>query len=330
LRYQNLKSFQKHLASAAPHHLSRFYLVLVADDHERIKTLDSILSYLLTPEASPVHFKGGDLELRDLFDALQSPPLFGGEPLVILDEAEKIPKKNLQLLSDQMAAYSGKAGGYLLIGARSKISLAAPIEKEGIVFDLTDEKPWDKEKRLAEELSDRAKNAGKRLLPDAVQLMFERLDKDAALLKNEIDKLICYVGEKTTISREDVLQISAANRTASHWQMAEEIIWEGGSPSLDPNSFHSLLPALRSQLHLGMTLATLIEEQYPAEKWNSFLPKLWPKTLEKRSAQAAQFGSRYFSKGLEKIFEIEQLSRSGSTQYAALIDLLRVHLRVHQ
>jgi len=105
------------------------------------------------------------------------------------------------------------------------------------------------------------------------------------------------------------------------------VIWEGGQfPQIDSSSFHGLIPALRSQLHLGLSLATLIEEQCPSNQWSRFLPKIWPKTLEKRSSQAARLGSVYFQKGLEKLFEIELLSRSTSTQYRAMLDLFRAQI----
>jgi DNA polymerase-3 subunit delta len=325
MRYQNLKSFQKHLSSAAPHNLCRVYLVAIPDDFERAKGIDAILSYLLTPDSPAARFTGTDLVLRDLLDALQSPSLLGGDPIVILDEIEKMPKKQAQTLADFLE--SASLGGYLLLGARAKSPLAPTVERLGVIFDLLDEKPWDKEKRMMEQLSERAKNAGKRLNPDVVSFLFERLEKDAALLESEIDKLICYVGERASIEREDVLRICSANRTHTLWQMAEEVIWEGGSlSSIDSASFHAVIPVLRSQLQLGLKITALIECKLPAEEWGVHLPKLWPKVLEKRSSQAARLGSAYFRKGLDRLFEIELLSRSGSTQYAALLDLLRTHL----
>ncbi len=323
MRYNNLKSFQKHLASAAPSHLSRVYLIAIADDFERSKVIDSILAYVLTPDSSPSRFLGGESDARDILDAIQSPNLFAGESVVVLDEAEKLPKKNLLFLVDSIGT---AFNGLFLIGARSKTALSTEIEKEGVVLDMTDEKPWDKEKRLAEQLAERAKNAGKRLDPAAALLLFERIDKDAALLENEIDKLICYTGDRSAIGKEDVLAISAASRTASLWQTAEEVVWEGKTGSFDANSFHAAIPSIRSQLQLGLVLSTLIEENTPSDQWSSYLPKIWPKTLEKRSSQAAQLGSRYFQKGLEKLFEIENLSRSGPVQFTALLDLLRVYL----
>jgi DNA polymerase-3 subunit delta len=313
MRYQNLKSFQKHLASAAPHHLCRFYLVAIADDFERRKTLNEVLSYF---KIEPTRISCDKSALADCMNAMQSMSLFG-ESMAVIDCVEKLSKKEVQTLADSLSA----ASGFVLIGSRSKLGpLFALVEKEGVVLDLLDEKPWDKEKRLAEILIERAHLASKKLLPDAAHLLFERLSLDQALLESEIDKLICYVGERPTITKEDILSISAMSQSSTLWSQAEEIVWEGADIlSMDSTSFHGLIPALRSQLHIGLSLATLIEEKKPSTEWGRYLPKLWPKTLEKRSSQAARLGVSYFRKKLEKLFEIELLSRSNSTQYSALL-----------
>lgn len=320
MKYQNLKSFQKHLSSAAPHNLCRLYLIAISDDFERMKAIDAVLSYLVTP---PTRFSGTNCDTREVLDTIHSLSLLGDHPIVVVDEVEKLAKKELQTFTDHL----GTPAGYVLFGARSKTPLTNVIEKEGVVLDLLEEKSWDKEKRLAEQLADRAKNAGKRLNPDASLLLFERLGADPALLESEMDKLICYVGDRPAIAREDVLQISPASKTATLWHTAEEVIWEGGLfPSLDSTAFHGLLPALRNQLQLGLTIATLIEEKRPSDQWNQYLPKVWPKVLEKRSAQAARLGAPYFRKGLNSLLDIELLSRTNSTQYRALLDLFRAQL----
>lgn len=321
MKYQNLKSFQKHLASAGSQQLCRVYLVAVQDDFERAKAIDAILSYIPT---SPNRFLGSDCNLIDVLDAMQSMSLLG-ESVVVLDEVEKLSKKQVQTLSGHLTA----PAGYVLFGTRSKTALSNAVEKEGVILDLLEEKPWDKEKRLTEQLIERAKGVGKRLGADAAGLLLERIGVDSALLDSEIDKLICFVGDRLGITREDILQISPLSKTSTLWQTAEDVVWEGGEfPSVDSTAFHGLIPALRNQLHLGLTLAILIEEKCPAEEWASYLPKLWPKTLEKRSSQAARLGASFFRKGLEKLFDLELTSRSNSTQYRALLDLFRAQLYV--
>jgi DNA polymerase-3 subunit delta len=320
MKYTNVKSFEKHLGSAAPHHLCRLYLIAIPDDYERNRVLDAILSHL-PPGAN--RFSGADCNLRDVLDAMSSMSLLG-ESVTVLDEVEKIAKKEVQILSEHLQ----QVAGYALFGSRSKTPLLQAIEKEGIVLDLLEEKPWDKEKRLIDQLIERAKSSGKKLLPECGPLLLERLGADAAVLESEIDKLICYVGEKNTITQEDILKISPVSHSSTLWQTAEEAVWEGKPfPSIDATAFHTLIPALRNQLHLGLTLSTLIEEHRPSAEWGTYLPKLWPKTLEKRSSQAARLGSAYFRKGLQKLFDLELLSRSNSTQYQALLDLFYAHTR---
>ena len=325
MKYQNLKSFQKQLASAAPHNLCRLYFLSVADDFERSKAIDALLSYVLTPDAPFSKFSGNESSLRDVLDALQSPSLLGGEPVVVLDDADKLGKKEAESLASVLS--KGVTFGYLVIGAKGKSSLLQVCEKEGVVLDLGAEKPWDKEKRLTEQLVERAKSAGKALAAEAAVFLVERVGADSAFLESEIDKLICYTGEKNRIGREDVLSISVPNKTETLWHMAEEIVWERSAIcDFDPNSFHPLAAALRAQLELGLKIATLIEAKCPPESWASHLPKVWPKTLEKRTSQAARLGSRYFQKGLDALFEMELISRSGSNQLEALIDYFRVKL----
>lgn len=318
MKYQNLNAFHKHLAAGD---LSHIYLIGIPDDFERNQIFDAILSHLSAP---PVRFSGADCDLRGCLDAMQSMSLLG-ESVVVLDEVEKLAKKQQQFFCDALQT----SIGYVLFGARSKTALAPLVEKGGVVLDLLEEKPWDKEKRLVEQLNERGKISGKRLAPDVASLLFERLGVDPALLASEIDKLICYVGDRPQITREDVLQISPASRSSTLWQIGEAVIWEGGEFSeMDTAVFHGLVPVLRGQLHLGLTLATLIEERCPSDQWNRYLPKLWPKILEKRSSQAARLGTAYFQKGLERLFNLELASRTDSTHYRALLDLFRAQIHV--
>jgi DNA polymerase III delta subunit len=85
MRYQNFRSFQKHLASAAPDRLCRCYLAMVPDDYERAKVIRMILAHF--QERPQTAFNGEETECRQIVSELLSPSLFGGEPVVVLDQA---------------------------------------------------------------------------------------------------------------------------------------------------------------------------------------------------------------------------------------------------
>jgi len=308
VKYTNRAAFLNQIRSAASvGSLSRVYFVGVPHDYERLEVCDAILKYL-PPDGSIRRFSSSD----EVSDHLGSHCLFGGEPIAIVENAEK-------LKSVEIPRY-----GYLILAAKSKTSLSEQVEKEGIVLDLLNEKPWEKEKRIAAQLEAKVKSAGTVIAPDALALLMERQDLDAGLLEREIDKLICYAEGK--IGVEDVLALCASTRSFALWQTAEALIWEGtGHP--DGEHFHALIPALRSQLQLGLKIATLLAENAPSEEWTRSLPKVYPKTLEKRTSQAQRLGTKYFSRGLIALFDIELRSRTGSTQYAALLDLFRAKLK---
>lgn len=325
MRYSNRAAFAKSLKSAAPNLFSHVYLIGIADDYERSQAFDAILRYLATPDRLIQRFSGVDLNLKEVFNHLQTASLFGGEPIVCIDELEKAAKKVQQELFAEPITF-----GYLIAGTRSKTGLSAAAEKHGIVLDLLDEKPWEKEKRLQEQFESKVRNAGKSARAEVIHLLFERLDKDSATFDSEVDKLIAYIGDRSQILPEDVMAISTANRTYTFWQTAEELIWEGRELGpMDDTTFHGLIPALRSQLQLGLKIASLLEQNAPRDEWAGVLPKVFPKTLEKRTPQAAKLGSSYFQRGLQTLFDIELKSRTGSQQHGALLDFFRAKIHVH-
>jgi DNA polymerase-3 subunit delta len=304
---------------------SRLYLLAIPDDYERQKTIKTLLTQLVFDGSSPLFFYGSEMEIGEVSDALQSPSLFGGESVVVIDEVEKIGKKELQILSSIL---QGSFSGYLILAARLKTSLFSLIEKSGVVLDLTEEKPWEKERRILEQIHLKAQNGGKRLSSDVAPLLFEKLGFDLALLDQEMDKLICFVGDRPTIERADVFRLTPTSRQETLWKMAEEIVWEKGQNKVT-ESFYAMIPALRSQLQMGLKIASLHQSGLPQEKWSEYLSKVWPKTLEKRKSQALKLGSSYFSKGLGALFEVEKLSRTDSSQEEALLDFFRMSLTHH-
>lgn len=318
MRYNNKSSFLTQIKSAASTgFLSRVYFVGMPHDYERREICESLLRYL-PANSSLERFSGVGLDLKGLFDHLTTTSLFGGEPVALIEDAEKIPKNALQSLFP--LSY-----GYLILAAKGKSVLLDVVEKEGIVLDLLNEKPWEKEKRIQAQLESKVRSTGKTITPDALTFLLERQDLDVGLLEREIDKLICYTGDRLQIQRTDILAISSSSRSFALWQTAESIIWEGTGVA-DEDYFHSLIPALRAQLQLGLKISSLLSSSASRDEWSKALPKVFPKTLEKRTAQAQRFGTHYFTKGLIELFDIELKSRTGASQYGALLDLFRIKL----
>lgn len=325
MRYTNLKGFEKHLSASAPHQLCRVYLIISADDFERRQAIDAVLHYVLSPDGMAERFFGGDATERNVMEALDRPALFCPQSVVVVDDAEK-------KLLDELSIHfkEPRSFGYLIIGSKHK-SNARFFEMHGVILDLADEKPWEKEKRWIEQLHEKARGAGKRLAPDAALRMIERLDRDAALIDSEMDKLLCYCAHKSTIDRFDVESICSASRTHTLWQIADDLVWEkifraSASDMRDASFFYGLLASLRQQLTVGIKMHDLCQRKTPLAEWPSCFPKMWPKTIEKKAQIAQRFGVEYFRVGLDRLFDIELLAKNCTIPLDSLFDFFRLWL----
>lgn len=322
MRYTQMEAFYKHLKGSAPHHLCRIYLICCSDPYERKAALDRVLSYLKGPDSLVSHFCAGDAPFGKVLDALNSPKLFGGDPLVVVDEVDKKLHDALSPWFVEPLEY-----GYLFMTSKTRVNHSF-AEKHGVVLDLTQEKPWEREKRWITTLHEMAQNAGKKINQDAAQLLLERLDSDAALVSNEMYKLLCYSADRSVVSRADVEEVCRVSKNYSLWHVADELIWEknfraSAADLSDSSFFYGLLAALRQQLQIGLRMSALIEAQVPLSEWKAHFPKIWPKALERKARIAQRFCAKYFRNGLNLVFEMELLAKNGQVPTEALIDSFR-------
>lgn len=291
----------------------------MSHDYERGQVVESVLERI-DPTKAGVQ-KWNDLDLVQISSHLQTATLFGDEPVAIIENAESITKSD----GIDLEKLFPKDFGYLIFSAKSKCAFSSAVETAGVVLDLLTEKPWEKEKRIQQTLEQVVAIAGKTMASNAWETLFEGQDVEEGILEREIEKLLCYTGDRRHISVEDVETICKPNKTYAIWQTAEQVIWEGQG-FLEEAHFHVLVPALRSQLQLGLKITTLISENATREEWAAALPRVFPKTLEKRTRDAGRLGVRYFKRGLETLFEIELKSRSGAQNLKALLDFFHCTL----
>ena len=318
MRHANKKAFEQHLSS----HLSRLYVVATSDEQMRKEMIDLILEKL-PKEALIERFLGSVVNLGALLDALTSRNLLGTEPIVVLDEPDK-------KLLDALAPHCKSLNfGYLLIGVKSKVGIGF-ADVSGVICDLTEEKPWERDRRLLDSLHEMAKEQMRALESDAAAWMLEHVDRTA--LPQEMEKLLCYTEGKKSIRRSDVEAICCQSKISASWQLAEELVWDQRFRAeiqdvQDSSFFFALLAGVRQQLTLGVKMHSLLQGATPFDEWGPHFPKVFPKTLEKRAMACRKLGASYFRKGLDKLFDLELLAKSSSVPTDALIDYLRLYLQ---
>lgn len=318
MKYQNTTAFYKHLASSFPHHLCSSYLILTSDEEEK-KGIETHLLSLLPEKKPSFRAKTEDVSIEKVLDPFLSFSLFEERPIVILEEIETMQSKDAEIFKKFLKKKIDR--GFLICTARSKTSLSSHFEKIGVVLDLLDEKPWDRDKRVADQLIQKAQKLGKTISARAFSLFLEQVGKESSILHRELEKLITYVGDRSLIDEKDVMTVTSFLKAKTIWQMAEELVFEQKIPVSSEFGFSAMVAPIRSQLQLGKKMAELIASNIPFSEWNSYLPKIFPKTLEKRALQVRKLGASYFDKALIHLFSLELLSRHGQSHEEALLTL---------
>ena len=191
MRYLNINLLKKHFESPDSDKIKN-YLIVIADIYEREKIVKFILNKIDIKKFNLSRFSN-DSKLAEIINAFQSPSLLGGEPLIIIDDLENFSKSEIQNLN----SFIKNNDVYLIIGSQNKLQssiLYSTIEKKGLVFDLSGEKIWEKEKRIANFIVEKCINAKKNISSIVIESLFDRVGLDLSLIEQEIDKLISRAG----------------------------------------------------------------------------------------------------------------------------------------
>lgn len=304
MKFQKLESFEKHFKEAFPKHLSSVYAVVCSQESERKKIMGSLI-HLLEKESDLKRFQ----QVKPAIMHLNGGSLFSTKVTAVLDGAELLIESDIELLLHYIGTLNPQ--GYLLLGsatAKHISTLYNKGKKEMVVLDLSAEKPWEEKQRLQKWLVQTVHAQKKQIAPDAVEAIFERLPCDRLLLTQEIEKLICYVGQRTELIRTDVEALCSTSVELNHFQLAQQLVWGGLKNIPDLNDLAVLLPLigqLRSQFEMGLKMAVLIKKGASGEEIAAAFPRLWPKALQQCLEGARQFGISYFKKGLMHLFDLE-------------------------
>ena len=322
MKYFDIQAFKQYLLHSLP---CRFYLVISPNDYDREKIIQWIVERCMQGQNGEIlHLKATQKTVEEVLFQFHSPSLFGGENFIIFDEIEQLNKKDI----DKLVKFLQEeiSSGYFLFAAkgRSVGAIYNAMQKKGIILDLSLEKPWEKEKRIHAFVKEKCFHMKKKIFIEALDIFIQRVGLDLALVEQEIDKLITYVGEKKEIEKRDVLAISIQTEQSNYWQLAEKII-EGKELSffhMDTALFHSLIIALRHHLQVGYKIASFLKKG--ERDLNKYFPRMPVKVLSRKKALAEKRGSQFFKKGLQFLYEIDLLSKNNFHCFSLLLDYFRI------
>ena len=211
MKFQQWTFLQKHIGSSSSlKQCPRSYLVIHSQREERRSYLEKLGHEILLhhPKASLVFFESEQTSWGQIYETLMTPSLFGEQEIIVWDGLKNLPEQVLEKMLKYISSPSSRS--FLLLGAETSKGFTEFYQKakqELVLLDFSEEKPWDKQKRVQQELIQKAQKEGKRLSPNAVTYLCELCSFDPLLLDQEFLKVATFVGDRKEIEQQDVEKI---------------------------------------------------------------------------------------------------------------------------
>jgi len=335
MKYTSLKAFEKHLEGANPSHFSNVYMIISKEPFECKAATDKLTTSLLKgqpqPELCLKIFDCDSLNLNALLNEMDGFSLLFNKQIIVIQNADKLTQPARTALEPYLAKPAPSL--YLIISASSinhATNFYKKAEKSGVILEVPELKPWEKERVLADWVGGQAAAAGKKIIPQACQLLVKQIGTDQHLLHNELEKLYCYIGDRNEITIKDIGAICVNVNLESIWQLGEALFKRDGGSALriskailsDGSSFIGLVKQIRSQFQTEFQVCSILEFGGTANDVNQRFPYMKGNILDRHVQMARGYGMKKFVTGMQLIDDIEVMAKNSVANHELLVELL--------
>lgn len=160
------------------------------------------------------------VELADVLDELRTLPFLAPSRVVTIRDADAFVSAHREKLEAYVESPSETSALVLMVSSfPGNTRLAKAVKKVGKVLECSIP---DRE-NLSNWLVKSAGKREKKITPDAAQLLEQWRGKDLAALNGEVEKLSLYVGQRDTITADDVAQVVAATAGPASFALTNAI-----------------------------------------------------------------------------------------------------------
>ena len=321
MKYTNLANFKNFLESNEFNN-TKLFLVLVGSSFERRKYINSIKKIFKKDLFSFYRFFE-KTSISKIINTYQSPSFFGKESFCIIDDVNTYSKNEIL----ELTKFIKENKIFIILSSDSKTQISNiynQIEKKGVVFDLSQEKIWERQKRYSNFIYSKCLKENKSISTNVIEKMFEKIGLDFANIENELNELIVFTKDKKSIDIDDIDKICIKSNQSTIWQIAEEVVFKDISfekMNIDQTNFSSLIAAIRYQLKFALKISSLLQIQ--EKNIQSYFPKIYPRTLDKKIDIIKKIDINFYKKSIIELFEIDLISKSSNINQNELFDILK-------
>lgn len=331
MKYSDWNSFEKHLQNAAPSHLSSVYLLLGKEEFFRLLAEEALFSLARDSGRKIIRWECY-LGIEKLLEQeLLTLDLFAASKLIYLSVVDKLSKQGTEILQKY----------YLRPQKEITLILSAPslnantnfyknTEKNGVVFSPEVLRPKDEAAFCSQWLIKQAAKEKKTLMPAGAELLYQYIGFDYISLKNELEKLVLFVGDANTISESDTAELVSAIPQASSWQVSEAIL-QGNLPQAlhlshkilqGGTSLIGFIRQIRRSIQTGFEINALASRGADSQEFTRRFPYMKGFILDKNIQLARQYGTKRFQNALVALDRSEFSAKDSNSDDELLLDIL--------
>ncbi len=166
---------------------------------------------------------GEKAEVKDVLSLVSSYPMMNEKRVVVVREALKFisTEKDKELLQRYVLS-PVETSCFVLVGEKKpdfRVKLFAELKKSGAVYEF----PRLYEHQVPAWIENRLKNCGKSIEPEAAIVFLSVVGTSLRSLNNEIEKLLTFIGDKQTVTTDDILAVVGVTRGATVFDLQNAI-----------------------------------------------------------------------------------------------------------
>lgn len=163
---------------------------------------------------------GSENDARDIVSRASSFPMMAGRRVVVVRDVERMDEKGLELLA-HFVENPSPTTCLVLVAAKADMRKKpfTTIRKTGVAMEF--KALYDNQ--LPAWIEKRVLRLGKTIAPEAGKLLAAYVGSSLRSLDNEIDKLMLFIRDRTTISADDVAAVVGFTREFSVFELQKAV-----------------------------------------------------------------------------------------------------------
>lgn len=253
--------------------------------------------------------------------ALSSNDLFGTPPMLIIDEAETLPAKQIDALEPML---KGAQRRVLVLSSKASSALKRLFSSFDMTLSLLDEKPWQKRARRKAWVQGELARLKLSFSSEALEAFLDLSDNDLVLTQ-EMAKLKAYTAKSGSVGLKELNLLCQKESEDSGWKAFEYACnrnWKalealGEAHCKDSGALSSLL----MQLRFSCTQALEVKEEGAGVRLQKLRPNLSSWRVKKILEQTQKVPLQTLTKSARLTLELEVMQRTSKLESRQMWDL---------